>query len=142
MLGLRIRSSKNCSPKEKKSFKLKLRETSHEVMVGNYYKSRVALQVTAREVMTFFLFGDQYHFGLHHTISGNRCSQKWRCLNNAWCAGVPRDLINWYDKKVWEPLIYSLACLNFFSTESGRYKMWPRTLNEFDTPGLRQQSIN
>ena len=31
---------------------------------------------------------------------------------------VPRNLINWFfvpaDKKVWEPLKYRLACLNFF----------------------------
>ena len=61
-------------------------------MVDNCYKSRVALQVTAREVMTFF--GD-HHFGLHHTISGDRCSEKWWSPNNA-VAGVPRNLIIWF----------------------------------------------
>ena len=55
MPGLRIWSSKNYFPKEKKIFELKLRENSHEVMVDNYYKSRVALQVAAREVINFFL---------------------------------------------------------------------------------------
>ena len=39
--------------KRKKSFTLKLGESSYEVMVDNYYKSRVALRVTASEVMTF-----------------------------------------------------------------------------------------
>ena len=55
MAGLRIRSSKNCSPKEKKCVELKLRENSHEVGVDNRCKSRVALQGAARKVMIFFL---------------------------------------------------------------------------------------
>ena len=40
----------------KKSFKLKLRKNSHKVIVDYCYKSPVALQVTAKEVMTFFIF--------------------------------------------------------------------------------------
>ena len=40
---------------DKKIFKLKLRENGHEIAIDNCFKSRVALQVTAREVMTFFL---------------------------------------------------------------------------------------
>ena len=75
MPGLRIWSSKNCSPKEKNCFKLKLPKNSHEVMVDNGYQSQVALQVTAREVTIFF--GDQHHFVLHHTMSGDRCPEKW-----------------------------------------------------------------
>ena len=59
----------------KKTIKLKLGENSHEVMVDNGYQSRVALQVTAREEMT--CFEDQHHLGLHHTISGDRCLEKW-----------------------------------------------------------------
>ena len=94
-------------------------------MVDKCFMSQVALQVTAREVMTL-LFEDQHHFGLHHKISGDRCPEKWSPLNNT-MAGVPRNLINWFpvpaDKKVWGPLIYSLACLNSFSTESGRYEI-------------------
>ena len=106
-------------------FKLKLREFSHEVRVDNCCKSRVALEVTAREVMTFFSFGDQHHFELHHTIFGDRCPEKWCSSNNA-VAGVPRNLINWFfvpaDKKVWGPLTYSLACLNFFQQSLVRIK--------------------
>ena len=67
----------NCSPKEKKSFNLKSRENSHEVMVDNCYKALVALQAAAREVMIFLFFGDQHHFGLHYTISGDGCPKKW-----------------------------------------------------------------
>ena len=58
----------------------KLKKCCHEEMVDNCYKSRVALhlQVTAKEVMTFFyFFADQHHFELHHTISGSRCPEKW-----------------------------------------------------------------
>ena len=58
------------------NFLSKLRKGCHEVMVDNCYKSRAALQVKAREVMTSF-FGDQHHFGLHHTTSGDRCPEKW-----------------------------------------------------------------
>ena len=68
MPGFRIWSSKKCSPKEKKSFKLKLRKNSNEEMVDNCGKSRVALQVMAREIML--------HFGLQHTISGYRCRER------------------------------------------------------------------
>ena len=114
MPGLRIWSSKNCSPKDKKIFWLKLLKNSHEVMVDNCYKSRVALQVTARKVMIFF----------------------WR--------SAPFQAINWFpvpaDKKVWGPLIYSLACLKFFSTESNPYKIQVCKcgLHEFDTPAIKQ----
>ena len=62
------------------TFLPKLRKCCHEEMVDNCYKSRVALhlQVTAKEVMTFlYFFADQDHFGLHHTISGNRYPEKW-----------------------------------------------------------------
>ena len=38
-----------------KSFKLKFRENSHRVMVDKCYKSWVALHVSAREEITFFL---------------------------------------------------------------------------------------
>ena len=42
-------------------------------------------------------------------------------------AGVSRNLINWFpvpaDKKVSGSLIYSLACLNYFSIESSPYKI-------------------
>ena len=58
------------------NFLPKLRKCFHEVMIHNCYKSRVALQVTARKILTFFL-GDQHHFGLHHTISGDSCREKW-----------------------------------------------------------------
>ena len=35
----------------------------------------LSLQVTAREVMTFF--ENQHHLGLQHAISGGRCPEKW-----------------------------------------------------------------
>ena len=62
--------------KRKKSFMLKLHENSHEAMVDNCYRLRVALLVMTREVMTFF-FEDQHHFKLHYTISRDRCLENW-----------------------------------------------------------------
>ena len=117
--GHQIWSSKNCSPKEKKPFKLKLRENSHEVMFDNCFKSRVLLKVTTREVMTLFLEIS--------TISGYITRfPEIVARRSGDFQTMPRNLINWLpvpaDKKVWGPLIYSLAGLNFFSTESGPYK--------------------
>ena len=63
------------SPNTDRNFLPKLRKYCHEVMGGNCYRLPVALQVTAREVMTFL--GDQHHFRLHHTISRDRCPEKW-----------------------------------------------------------------
>ena len=40
---------------KKKILELKLRANSHEVMVNNCYRSRVALQVSMRGVIFFFL---------------------------------------------------------------------------------------
>ena len=62
----------------------------------------------ARKVITFaFSFGNQHHFGLHHTDF-----RKSGDLNNA-VAGVPRNLINRFpvvaDKKFRGLLIYSLT---------------------------------
>ena len=72
-----------------------LRENVCKVMADNLQKLRQAWRVAVREAMTFF-FGDQ-HFELHPITSGDR-------------------LI-----KVWGPLIYTLACLCCFSTDSSLY---------------------
>ena len=39
--------------------------------------------------------GDPHRFGQHHTISGNRCPEKWVSPINA-VAGMPRNLIVWF----------------------------------------------
>ena len=117
MPGLRIWFSKNCSPKEKESFKLKLRENSHEVMADYYHNLPVALQVTAREVMTFFL--------KISTISGyitrfpeivapksdDLHIMPWLACREISSTGI----LCRQTKKVWGPLIYSLTCLNVFN---------------------------
>ena len=61
-------------------------------MVNNRNKLRVAIQVTAREVITPFS-GDQHHFELHHAISGDPGRRSSDFQTYA-VAGVPRNLIN------------------------------------------------
>ena len=58
------------------NFLLKSRKCYHEEMVNNCCKSRVTLQITAREIMNFFV-GDQHHFGLRQAISKDVCPGKW-----------------------------------------------------------------
>ena len=70
------------------NFLPKLRKCRHEEMVCNCYNSRVALhlQVKAKEVMNcFMIFADHHHFGLHHTISGNRYPEKWCYVVSIFC---------------------------------------------------------
>ena len=105
----------------KKSFEvLKLRENSHEIMVDKLDKSRAALQFTARELMIPFFFKKT------STVLGYAQLPEIvarRSGNLQIMPGVRRNLFSWLPmaigKKVWGPLIYSLACLSFYST------VWP-----------------
>ena len=76
--GLRIWSSKNCF--QNKSFRLKLRGNSHEVMVDNYYKSRAALQVTVREGVAIFFRGGE--------------SASFRAASNDFLRSLPGEVVN------------------------------------------------
>ena len=109
-----------------------LAKCCHEATIDNCYKSRVALQVTAREVITFFLeistisdyitqfpdivarrSGDLQIMLL--AISRNRL--------RGWCAAKFDQLVSCASRqKVREPLI-CLTCLNFFSIDSGPHKI-------------------
>ena len=101
-------------------------------MVDNCYKSRVALQVTAREVITFFLRPAQFRATSHdlrRSLPGEVViSKQWLSPSvgidlRGWCAAKFHQLICCIGRqKVSGPLICSLACLNFFQQSLARIK--------------------
>ena len=126
MSGLRIWSSKNCSPNKKnleiKKVLLKLRKNSHEVMIDNCYKLRAALQVTAREEMTIFWRSAPFRTTSHDfrkSFPGEVVISK-SC--RGWCA-TKFDQLDYCarSQKNLETTDILSCLLKIFSTKSGSY---------------------
>ena len=114
------------------NFLPKLRKCCREVMVVNWYRSRVALQVTPREVINFLVIDTISGYVTPFPVIVARRSDDLQILllainRNRFAWLVCREISSTgflcrQAKKFWGPLIQS-GLLQFFLIESGPYKI-------------------